>query len=130
LSNEQLLEIENEIPCLMKAKHEMQQGVSFFSLMRNLTATGFFATKMEFEDVGYMGSQPNQWKGVAVDVLKQHRMEDMALKLLFRERYDDPFEGCQIIKLSNLLGRRCPLAFFVSPPWPFAIRTLVGLARG
>ncbi len=76
------MEIENEIPCLMKAKHEMQQGVSFFSLMRNLTATGFFATKMEFEDVGYMGSQPNQRKGVAVDVIKQHGMEDVALKLL------------------------------------------------
>lgn len=77
-----LLEMKNKIPCPMKAKHEMQQGVSFSSLMHNLTVTGFFATKMDFEDIGYIGNQPNQRKGVAVDVIKQHGMEDVALKLL------------------------------------------------
>jgi hypothetical protein len=76
-SNEQQLEIVNEIAYPMKAKPEMQQGVSFFSLMRNLTATGFFTTKMGIDDIGYMGNQPNQWKGVPPDVLKQYGMEDV-----------------------------------------------------
>jgi gluconate 2-dehydrogenase gamma chain len=50
------------------------QGVSFFSLMRNLTATGFYTTEMGGKDVGYMGNQPNQWNGVPADVLKQYNL--------------------------------------------------------
>ena len=55
-----------------KAKPEMKQGVSFFSLMRNLTATGFYTSEMGVKDVGYMGNKPNQWNGVPDDVLKQY----------------------------------------------------------
>jgi len=51
-----------------------EQGVSFFSLMRNLTATGFYTTEMGGKDVGYMGNQPNQWNGVPADVLKQYNL--------------------------------------------------------
>jgi gluconate 2-dehydrogenase gamma chain len=55
-----------------KAKPEMAQGVAFFSLMRNLTATGFYTSEIGVKDVGYMGNVPNQWKGVPDDVLKQY----------------------------------------------------------
>jgi gluconate 2-dehydrogenase gamma chain len=55
-----------------KAKPEMQQGVAFFNLMRNLTATGFYTTEMGIKDIGYVGNKPNQWKGVPDDVLKQY----------------------------------------------------------
>lgn len=55
-----------------KAKPEMKQGVSFFNLMRNLTATGFYSSEMGIKDIGYAGNKPNQWNGVPVDVLKQH----------------------------------------------------------
>lgn len=55
-----------------KAKPEMKQGVSFFNLMRNLTATGFYSSKIGMADVGYAGNQPNQWNGVPDDVLKQY----------------------------------------------------------
>src|SRR6476661_6670621 len=34
-----------------KAKPGMKQGVSFFTLMRNLTATGFYTTEMGIKDV-------------------------------------------------------------------------------
>ena len=57
-----------------KAKPEMSQGVSFFSLMRNLTATGFYTTEMGMKDVGYIGNQPNQWNGVPDDVLKRYNL--------------------------------------------------------
>jgi len=55
-----------------RAQPNMAQGVAFFNLMRNLTASGFYTTEMGFKDIGYMGNQPNQWKGVPDDVLKQY----------------------------------------------------------
>ncbi|MEO7315386.1 MAG: gluconate 2-dehydrogenase subunit 3 family protein [Ginsengibacter sp.] len=57
-----------------KAKPEMKQGVSFFNLMRNLTASGFYTTEIGVKDVGYMGNTPNQWEGVPDDVLKQYNL--------------------------------------------------------
>ncbi|HLL94355.1 MAG TPA: gluconate 2-dehydrogenase subunit 3 family protein [Spirosoma sp.] len=54
------------------AKPDMTQGASFFSLMRNMTATGFFTSQMGIKDIGYMGNVPNQWDGVPPDVLKQY----------------------------------------------------------
>ena len=71
----QQMEMVNEIAWPKKAKPEMQQGVSFFNRMRDLTATGFFTTKMGLEDLGYVGNTPNKWEGVPADVLKQYGME-------------------------------------------------------
>jgi gluconate 2-dehydrogenase gamma chain len=71
----QQMEMVNEIAWPKKAKPEMQQGVSFFNRMRNLTATGFFTTKMGLDDLGYVGNTPNKWQGVPADVLKQYGME-------------------------------------------------------
>ncbi len=73
-SQQQQIEMIDEIAYPKKAKPEMQQGVSFFNLMRNLTATGFYTTEMGGKDVGYMGNQPNQWNGVPPDVLKQYNV--------------------------------------------------------
>jgi hypothetical protein len=74
-SHDQQIEMVTEIAYPKKAKPEMQQGVSFFNLMRNLTATGFFTTKMGIEDLGYLGNAPHKWEGVPADVLKQYGME-------------------------------------------------------
>ena len=62
----------DEIAYPKKAKPEMQQGVAFFNLMRNLTATGFYTSEIGVKDVGYLGNTPNQWNGVPDDVLKQY----------------------------------------------------------
>jgi hypothetical protein len=45
-------------------KKGMQPGVSFFSLMRNLTATGFYTSPIGVKDVGYIGNTFTQWNGV------------------------------------------------------------------
>jgi len=45
---------------------------NFFSLMRNLTVTGYFTSKMGIEDLGYKGNTPNVWNGVPQDVLDKH----------------------------------------------------------
>src|SRR4051794_34970628 len=55
-----------------KVKPGMQPGISFFSLMRDLTATGFYTSEIGLKDVGYMGNVPNKWNGVPDDVLKQY----------------------------------------------------------
>lgn len=55
-----------------KAKPELGQGVAFFSLMRNLTATGFYTSEIGVKDLGYVGNRPNKWNGVPDDVLKQY----------------------------------------------------------
>ena len=76
-SNAQQIELVTEIAYPKKAKPGMQQGVSFFNLMRNLTATGFFTSKIGIQDIGYMGNTPGKWTGVPPDVLKQYGMENV-----------------------------------------------------
>ena len=71
-SQEERISIVDEIAYPKKAKPEVAQGVAFFNLMRNLTATGFYTSKIGVEDVGYKGNTPNQWNGVPDDVLKQY----------------------------------------------------------
>ncbi|MBN8836088.1 MAG: gluconate 2-dehydrogenase subunit 3 family protein [Sphingobacteriia bacterium] len=69
---QQQIELIDAIAWPKKAKKEMAQGVAFFSLMRNLVATGFYTSEIGVKDVGYMGNQPNQWNGVPDEVLKQY----------------------------------------------------------
>lgn len=73
-NHQQQMEMVDEIAWPEKAKDKpwLTQGVSFFNLMRNLTATGFYTTEMGYKDVGFVGNQPNQWNGVPADVLKQY----------------------------------------------------------
>jgi hypothetical protein len=73
-SQKQQMEMVDEIAWPKRAKPEMAQGVSFFNLMRNLTATGFYTSEIGVKDVGYMGNVPNQWNGVPDDVLKQYNL--------------------------------------------------------
>lgn len=51
---------------------EQPLEIQFFSLMRNLTLTGYYTSKMGIEDLGYKGNTPNVWDGVPEDVLAQH----------------------------------------------------------
>ena len=75
-SQHQQTEIVDSIayPGRAKNKPELQPGVAFFNLMRNLTATGFYTSEIGIKDIGYMGNTPNQWNGVPDDVLKQYGM--------------------------------------------------------
>ena len=52
----------------------MEPGVSFFSLVRNLTMSGFYTSEIGVKDIGYAGNTPNKWNGVPDDVLKQYNM--------------------------------------------------------
>ena len=66
------LALVDEIAYPAKAKPEMKQGVTFFNLLRDLTATGFFSSEIGLKDLGYAGNKPNRWDGVPQDVLDQY----------------------------------------------------------
>ena len=68
----QQIVIVDEIAYPEKAKPEMKRGVTFFNMMRNLTASGFYTSQIGVKDIGYAGNTPNQWNGVPDDVLKQY----------------------------------------------------------
>ena len=72
LTKAQQLQIVDDIAYPEKAKPIHSQGVAFFNLMRNLTASGYYTSKIGIADLGYMGNTPNVWEGVPADVLKQY----------------------------------------------------------
>ncbi|RYY20943.1 MAG: gluconate 2-dehydrogenase subunit 3 family protein [Sphingobacteriaceae bacterium] len=78
-SHDQQIAMVTDIAYPLKAKPAMRQGVNFFNRMRDLTASGFFTSKIGIKDIGYAGNAPNQWKGVPEDVLKQYGMEGVVV---------------------------------------------------
>ena len=68
----QQLEIVEDIAYPQRKKNGMSQGVAFFSLLRNLTASGFWSSQIGIADLGYQGNVPNKWDGVPEEVLKQY----------------------------------------------------------
>ncbi len=73
-SPQQQIQMVEMIAYPKKAKPEMSQGVEFFNLMRNLTASGFYTSQIGVKDIGYVGNSPTQWNGVPNDVLKQYNL--------------------------------------------------------
>ena len=51
---------------------EQKEEVQWFSLMRNLTMTGYYTSKVGIKELGYVGNTPNVWDGVPKDVLDQY----------------------------------------------------------
>ncbi len=55
-----------------KARPELSQGVAFFNSFRDLTATGFWSSKMGVADLGYMGNTVvPEWKGCPDEQLRK-----------------------------------------------------------
>jgi gluconate 2-dehydrogenase gamma chain len=77
---DQQIEIVEEIAYPDDAKPGVLPGVAFFGRMRELTAGGFFSSKMGMEDLGYAGNKPNKWEGVPADIIRQYGLEDVDFK--------------------------------------------------
>jgi hypothetical protein len=73
-TEEQRISLIDQVAYPEKAKPDMRQGVHFFRLMRDLTASGFYTSEMGVKDLGYAGNRPNQWNGVPDEVLKQYNL--------------------------------------------------------
>ncbi len=71
-SESERMEVIDDIAWPDEAEPEMEYGVRFFDRMRNLTATGFFTSRMGIEDLDYRGNRPGFWDGVPDDVLQKH----------------------------------------------------------
>lgn len=55
-----------------RAKPEFAQGVAFFNSFRDLTASGFWSSKMGVQDLKYMGNvMVPEWKGCPDEALKK-----------------------------------------------------------
>lgn len=68
-SESQQMALVEEIAWPEKASPAMKPGVSFFNMMRNLTATGFWTSEMGVKDIGYKGNVPFQWNGAPKEAL-------------------------------------------------------------
>jgi gluconate 2-dehydrogenase subunit 3-like protein len=55
-----------------KARPEMSQGVAFFNMFRDMTASGFWTTKMGITDLDYQGNTfVAEWKGCPPEALQK-----------------------------------------------------------
>ena len=71
----QRIEIVEDIAYPQRKKPGMSQGIAFFTLMRNLTASGFWSSRIGIDDIGYAGNVPNNWDGPPAEVLKQYGLD-------------------------------------------------------
>ena len=62
----------DDIAWPQKAKPAFAHGVAFFNSFRDLTAAGFFSSKMGVDDLQYMGNVVvTEWKGCPDEALKR-----------------------------------------------------------
>jgi hypothetical protein len=87
-----------------KAEEDMKFGVKFFNLIRNLTCTGFFTTKIGFDDLGYVGNRPNQWDGVPAEVLQKYGLSYDERTLEVCLKIEDQQKIAQWDADGNLIG--------------------------
>ena len=55
---------------------EERPGTAFFSSFRDLTASGFWTSRMGIEDLGYVGNTATVWEGPPAEVLRKLGLEE------------------------------------------------------
>jgi gluconate 2-dehydrogenase gamma chain len=71
-ADEQRRAVLDDIAFPAKARPATRQAVAFFSSFRDLTASGFWSSKMGVDDLKYMGNTyVREWKGCPDDALKK-----------------------------------------------------------
>jgi gluconate 2-dehydrogenase subunit 3-like protein len=61
----------DDIAFQRKANPDLAAGAAFFATFRDLVATGFFTSRIGFEDLKYMGNVPNpNWNGCPPECLE------------------------------------------------------------
>ncbi len=54
-----------------KTTPEYSQAIAFFNRFRDLTAGGFYTSKIGIADLGYIGNRPYDWQGCPDEVLRK-----------------------------------------------------------
>lgn len=71
-SDAQRREILDAIAFPKRATAEVKAGVEFFNNLRNLTASGFYSSRIGIADLGYTGNRPvAEWKGTPPEVMRK-----------------------------------------------------------
>jgi gluconate 2-dehydrogenase gamma chain len=71
-SDAQRSEILDAIAFPTRAAAEVKAGVEFFNNLRNLTASGFYSSRIGIADLGYTGNRPvAEWKGTPPEVMRK-----------------------------------------------------------
>ena len=71
-SDPERTQVLDEISWPHKAAPGLSHGVAFFNSFRDLTASGFFTSKMGIEDLKYIGNKPVlEWTGCPDEALKK-----------------------------------------------------------
>ena len=71
-SDAQRREVLDVIAFPKKAVAELKPGVDFFNSFRNLTASGFFSSRVGIADLGYIGNRPvATWEGTPPAVMRK-----------------------------------------------------------
>lgn len=70
--NEQQIKLVEAIAYPDEVAPGMEQGAAFFTLMRDLTASGYYTSEVGIKDLAYAGNRPGNWTGVPADILKEH----------------------------------------------------------
>jgi hypothetical protein len=71
-TDDQRRQVLDEIAFPAKTKPELSQAVAFFSSFRDLTATGFWTSKIGIADLQYIGNTfVPEWKGCPPEALKK-----------------------------------------------------------
>jgi hypothetical protein len=104
ISPEQRISLIEKIAWPDTAGDDMQHGVKFFNLMRNLTCTGFFTTQIGVKDIGYEGNRPNQWDGVPASELEKYGLSYDANTLKTCLKIEDQNKIAQWDDKGNLIG--------------------------
>jgi gluconate 2-dehydrogenase gamma chain len=69
----------DDIAWPQKARPEFAHGVAFFNSFRDLTASGFFSSKMGVADLEYTGNvMVPEWKGCPDEALRKLGVESLA----------------------------------------------------
>ncbi len=64
-------EILDAIAFPKRAAADVKAGVEFFNNLRNLTASGFYSSRIGIADLGYTGNRPvAEWKGTPPEVMR------------------------------------------------------------
>jgi hypothetical protein len=92
-SVQQQLALVDQIAYPQKAAANKKQGVKFFTLLRNLTATGFYTSAMGVKDLDYQGNQPTQWNGVPNEILASYKIQYSEKDLKDCISFDTPESG-------------------------------------
>ncbi len=63
LTEAQRASVLDEIAYPAKAAAEVSHGVTFFNFFRDLTAAGFWSSRIGVKDIGYIGNEWREWDG-------------------------------------------------------------------